>query len=297
MPIKTTSANRLPPEIDFSSPELIHLQILKLCLIFSKSIKHQTLISMPAINGQTILVIGGSSGIGAAVAKLAVAEGVKVFIASSNPTRVAATVKKIQKAVPGAQITGFMIDLASDDVESLLEKLFADVNAATGSKLDHIIYTAMSLNLKPVAEATVEWLRSSAHFIPIVPIIIAKVAPRFLNPSYKSSLIFSSGAVADKPVKGFTIGSAWAGSIISVARGMALDLAPIRVNVVSPGATNTELWGSDEERAQREEYFRKVALLGKCGTAEEVGEAYIYLMKDTNNTGTCVNTSGGSLLQ
>ncbi len=243
------------------------------------------------------MVIGGSSGIGAAVAKLAAAEGVQVFIASSNPIRVAAAVKKIQKAVPGAQVTGFTIDLASDDVESRLEKLFTDVNAAIGSKLDHIVYTAMSLNMKPITEATVEWLRSSAHFIPIVPIIIAKVAPRFLNPSYKSSLIFSSGAVADRPVKGYTVGSAWAGAIISVARGIALDLAPIRVNVVSPGATNTEMWGSDEVRAQREEYFSKTALLGKCGTAEEVGEAYIYLMKDTNNTGTCVNTSGGRLLQ
>jgi len=150
----------------------------------------------------------------------------------------------------------------------------------------------MSLNLKPITEVTVEWLRSSVHFIPIVPIIIAKLAPRFLNPSYKSSLIFSSGAVADRTVKGYTIGSAWAAAIISVARVIASDLAPIRVNVVSPGATNTEMWGSDEVRSQREEYFSKTVLLGKCGRA-----AYIYLMKDTNNTGTCVNTSGSSLLQ
>jgi len=252
---------------------------------------------MPPISGQSLLVIGGSSGIGAAVAKLAAAEGVRVAIASSNPTRVANAVKKVESSVSDAQIAGYTCDLNSDDVESRLEKLLSDVTTATGRQLDHIVYTANVLNLKPVSEVTVDYLRTSGQFGFVTPLLIAKLAPRFLNQSYQSSLTFTSGRVAEKPVKGYTMGAAWGAALFGIIRNLALDLAPIRVNVVSPGATDTEMWGNDEQRAQRREMYSKMALLGKAGHAEEVAEAYIYLMKDSNNTGSCVSTSGGVLIQ
>jgi len=115
---------------------------------------------MPPITCQSILVIGGSSGISAAVAKLAVAEGLHVSIASSNPTRVSNTIKAIQTPLPNAQIAGYTIDLNTDDVESRLEKLFTDVTAANGSQLDHVILTANIVNMKPVSEVTIPYLRS-----------------------------------------------------------------------------------------------------------------------------------------
>jgi NAD(P)-dependent dehydrogenase (short-subunit alcohol dehydrogenase family) len=104
---------------------------------------------MPPISGQSILIIGGSSGIGAGAAKLAAAEGVNVSIASSNPARVANAVKTIQTSVPHARVTGHTIDLTSDGVEAVLEKLFTDITTANGAKLDHIITTANTLNMKP----------------------------------------------------------------------------------------------------------------------------------------------------
>lgn len=98
-------------------------------------------------------------------------------------------------------------------------------------------------------------------------------------------------------MKGFTIGAAYAASVFGLSRSLALELAPCRVNVVSPGATETEMWGPEEERAKRREMISSGALLGKPGSPEEVGEAYIYLMKDSNATGTIISTSGGSLVQ
>jgi len=252
---------------------------------------------MPSIVGQSILVIGGSSGIGAAVAQLAAAEGTRVAIASSNPTRVANAVAKLKASSPNAQIAGYTCDLSHDDVESRLENLFTDVTTATGSQLDHIVFTAGVLIMKPVSEVTVDFLRNAGHLGLTAPLLIAKLAPRFLNKSYKSSLIFTSGRLAEKPIAGYTLGSAYGAAIFGMARNLALDLAPCRVNVVSPGPTDTELWGSDEVRAQRREMFAKMVLLGKPGSAEEVGEAYIYLMKDSNATGIIVSTSGGTLLQ
>jgi NAD(P)-dependent dehydrogenase (short-subunit alcohol dehydrogenase family) len=251
---------------------------------------------MPPISGQSILVLGGSSGIGAGVAKLAAAEGVLVHVASSNPSRVADAVKAIESSVPRAQVKGFVIDLSSSDVEARLDKLLSDITA-TGTKLDHIIHTANTLDLRPLSEVTVDYLRNNGQFGFIVPVLLAKLAPRFLNSSYKSSLIFTSGRVAEKPVQGYTVPAGWAAALLGLTRALALDLAPIRVNVVSPGATDTEMWGTDEQRAQRRQILKNVALLGKAGTAEEVGEAYIYLMKDFNNTGTCISTSGGVLIQ
>ena len=82
-----------------------------------------------------------------------------------------------------------------------------------------------------------------------------------------------------------------------LTRNLALDLKPIRANSISPGSTNTELWGDDQRRQQLREMVSKTALLGKPGSAEEVAEVYIYLMKDTNTTGVMISTSGGSLLQ
>lgn len=250
---------------------------------------------MPPISGHSILVIGGSSGIGAAVAKAAAAEGAQVAIASSNQSRVDAAIKNIQNLIPSAKITGYTCDVKQDDVEAHLHKLLSDVTTATARPLDHIVYTAGIYDARPLATATAEYLRSSGQFGFVVPLLIAKLAPGFLNKSYTSSLIFTSGRIGEKPMKGATILAGWASALSGIVRGLALDLAPIRVNLVSPGTTDTNMYGPMREHVMAA--VAKTALLGKAGTAEEVAEAYIYLLKDSNNTGSCVSTSGGSLIQ
>ncbi|KAL7622485.1 hypothetical protein AAE478_007992 [Parahypoxylon ruwenzoriense] len=252
---------------------------------------------MPPIKGQNILVIGGSSGIGAAVAKLAAAEGAEVSIASSNASRVEAATKKIQDAVPGARVRGYVCDVNHDDAESSLEKLLADVVGAAGRPLDHIAYTANQLNVRPVSEVSAGYLRDSVQFTYVVPFLIGKLAPRYVSGASASSLTFTSGRVADRPVKGAAVASGFGAALAGATRGLALDLAPIRVNLVSPGAVDTELLGTGEKRAQMVEIMTKMSLLGRIAQPEEVAEAYIYLMKNTNSTGSCVNSNGGVLIQ
>jgi NAD(P)-dependent dehydrogenase (short-subunit alcohol dehydrogenase family) len=252
---------------------------------------------MPSIKDQKILIIGGSSGIGAAVAKLAAAEGVEVAIASSNPSRVQTAVEKIQSAVPNAKVSGYTIDVNQDDVEERLDKLLTEVTTAFGSPLDHIIYTAAVLDIRPISAVTVDYLRSSVQFGFVVPLIIAKLAGKYIKSSYTSSIIFTSGRIAEKPMKGATVAAGWATGLFGLTKTLALDLAPIRVNLVSPGTTDTEMQGSGEARVQRMAMAAKASLLGKVGTPEEVAEAYLYYMKDSNNTGSWISTSGGALLQ
>jgi NAD(P)-dependent dehydrogenase (short-subunit alcohol dehydrogenase family) len=132
----------------------------------------------------------------------------------------------------------------------------------------------------------------------VAPVLIAKLAPRFLKPHWTSSIIFTGGEVGEKPVKGYAVGAGWAAALYGTVRAFALEMAPIRVNAISPGATATELWGSPgETRGRLEAAVSARALLGKPGLPDEVGEAYIYLMKNTNNTGSVISSSGGSLLQ
>lgn len=138
---------------------------------------------MPSIAGQSILIIGGSSGIGFAAAKLAFAEGAHVAIASSNPTRAASAVKNLKLSFPDGQIVGHECNLSHDDIESHLQKLFTDVTS--GSRpLDYIIYTAVSrIVVKPLQEIDIEYIRAPGQLHFIAPLLIAKNAPRFLKAS------------------------------------------------------------------------------------------------------------------
>lgn len=117
---------------------------------------------MPTIRGQSILIIGGSSGIGAAVAKYACGDGVKVSVASSNKGRVEKALKKIQALVPASEILGFTVDLSQYDLESRLEKLFKEVVDATGGPLDHVVMTAGTGNMVSLSEYTAKAFQESA---------------------------------------------------------------------------------------------------------------------------------------
>ncbi|KAI2610383.1 uncharacterized protein GGS25DRAFT_488609 [Hypoxylon fragiforme] len=252
---------------------------------------------MPPITGQNVLVIGGSAGIGLAVAKIASAEGANVSIASSNLSRVQSAVLQIREAVPGARVMGYVCDVNHDDAESSLEKLFADVNAAAGGQLlDHIVFTSGVLEIYPLNEMSMRTLRDCTQFKFVVPLLIGKLAPRYLKPSYKSSLTFTTGVLAEKPFKGTVVVSSVSSAMSGITKGLAVELAPIRVNAVSPGATDTDMLRAIPSMEERIPAILERALLGKVGTAEEVAEAYIYLMKDSNSTGSCVKSNGGGLL-
>lgn len=257
---------------------------------------------MPSISGQTVLIIGGSSGIGFGVAKLALAEGMRVAIASSNPERVANATERLKKSsTKGAStVNGYTVDLGQHDVESQLEKLLTDVTFAFGGgsgqeMLDHLVFTAGGpMEHRTTSDIDLDFIHRCGQVRFAAPLLIGKLAPRFFKSHWKSSITFTSGKVAEKPLPLYTVFAAYAAGLSGATRNLALDLKPIRVNQVNPGAVITELWGEGAE-ARIEAASRK-ALLGKMGTPEETAEAYIYLMKDTTATGVFINNSGGDLL-
>ncbi|KAJ5860306.1 uncharacterized protein N7529_007616 [Penicillium soppii] len=243
---------------------------------------------MPSIANKSVLVIGGSSGIGYAVAEKCLAEGAKVHIASSSPSRVNASASSLKQKFPKGEISGHVCDLADRNVEQNLENLLG-----TMKPLDHIVFTAGdALAIKPLESIDLDAIQRAGHLRFAVPLLVAKLAPRFLNPGFQSSYTLTTGVGSQKPFPNWSMISGYLSGLHGMTRNLALDLKPLRVNLVSPGVVDTPLWGSDGVPKEMSGY----TTLGKVGTPEEVAEAYLYLMKDTNATGSCISTNGGSLL-
>ena len=84
------------------------------------------------------------------------------------------------------------------------------------------------------------------------PLLLAKHLPRYLIQSYKSSYTITTGAVSEKPIPNWSVIGAYAGGLHSMVRNLALDMKPIRVNGVSPGAVDTEMWDHHGEEKKQE---------------------------------------------
>ena len=129
-------------------------------------------------------------------------------------------------------------------------------------------------------------------------LLLAKHLRTYLNPGPKSSLTLTSGGVAEKPVPNWSTVASYAGGLHSMTRNLALDLKPIRVNLVSPGAVDTELWNG-MSKEQKERMFKGIEaslLTGRVGKPEDLAEQYLTLLRDYNVTGSVVRSDGGHAL-
>ncbi|KAK0942865.1 hypothetical protein LTR29_005605 [Friedmanniomyces endolithicus] len=252
------------------------------------------------LKDKRVLVIGGSSGIGYGVAEACLENGSIVTISSSNQSRIDHTIAKLQAAYPSAKsrITGHACNLGDQaTLDTNLETLLKTV--ATDHKLDHIVFTAADpLAVMKVADLTLPALISAGLIRFFAPLLLAKHAPAYLNPGPASSITLTTGSVSERPRPDWSAIGAFATGLQGMARGLALDLRPVRVNVVSPGAVDTELWRGMTEEAKGEMFkaIGEKVPTGRVGRVEDVAEAFLYLMRDGNVTGSMVSSNGGALL-
>ncbi len=125
--------------------------------------------------------------------------------------------------------------------------------------------------------------------------VIRSAAPRI---RMGGSIALTTGTVGQRPVPGAALAAAGAGAAEGLVRGLAAELAPVRVNAVRAGAIRTPLWDAVPE-PQREAVFARLAqrtLLGTMGEPEEIALAYLYLMQNRYVTGTVLTIDGGLLL-
>jgi NAD(P)-dependent dehydrogenase (short-subunit alcohol dehydrogenase family) len=230
--------------------------------------------------GQRILIVGGASGIGYAVAEAAMADGASVVVGSTNVDRVNAAAVEL-----GAN--GAVIDVRDEDG-------LAAFFAASGG-FDHIVTTAGDwggVRGKSLGELDLRAARAAFDVRYWGALALAKHGAPTLNEG--GSLTITDGTFAHLPQKGGVVSTSAAGAIEHLARGLAVELAPIRVNCVCPGLIHTAVW--DATPPGRLEAMSAKQLIPRAGTPAEAAEAYLYLMRATFTTGQVIMVEGGSLL-
>ncbi len=236
------------------------------------------------LQDKRVVVLGGSSGIGLEVAKQAVSQGAKVVIASSSAERVQKAVESI-----GGETQGQALDVSD---ERAIATFFSKLGA-----FDHLVFTAGdSLHLHDLAATDLQQARHAFE----LRYWSALAAVKHGNPYIRKggSIVLTTGIAGLRPQKGWVIAASVCGTIDALTRALAVELAPIRVNAVSPGVVRTNLWQSmpAPERERLFETVGKSLPVGRVGEAHDVAQAYLFLMQEGFSTGQTIVVDGGTVL-
>jgi NAD(P)-dependent dehydrogenase (short-subunit alcohol dehydrogenase family) len=229
--------------------------------------------------GKTVVIVGGSSGIGLATAEVAGREGGKVVIASRNKDRVTAAAGKI-----GAEPR--LVDVTDDDsVATLFNSL---------GPVDHVVVTAAQLRSGPFKTVAMEDVRATMESKFWGAWRVARAA-EIRN---GGSLTLVSGFLSIRPRPNSAIVGAANGALESLARSLAIDLAPVRVNAVSPGIIDTPIRAAMPEASRRQMLEKAAAALpvGRVGLGEDVALQILAFMANGFATGSIVYIDGGALV-
>jgi NAD(P)-dependent dehydrogenase (short-subunit alcohol dehydrogenase family) len=255
------------------------------------------------LENRLVIVVGGTSGIGYAVAEASLEGGAIVVIASRTQKNIDAAVANLTEAYPDAakRIRGHPCNLVGTDAESDVVKLFDFATNNGATKIDHIVDTAAAdgPTVGDLASATVDAFLDSYRARCLGSAVLAKYALKYMRPESSSSITMTSGILVRRPMKGMSPRIAASSAKEGLARTFAVDLAPIRVNVVSPGAIMTPLLVKMFERFGEglRENMAGSNLLGKIGQPEDIAESYLCSMKNGFMTGQVVQCDGGFLVK
>jgi NAD(P)-dependent dehydrogenase (short-subunit alcohol dehydrogenase family) len=236
------------------------------------------------LQDQRVVIIGGTSGIGLAVAEASVAEGAQVVVASSRQSRVDTAVARL-----GASAIGQVLDVTDSDAAS---RLFDSLDT-----VDHVVYTAgEALSLMPIRDLNLDRARGFFQTRYFGALNIVHAAAGHLRPA--GSITLTSGSAGERPGAGWALAASVCGGVNSLTRALALDLAPIRVNAVAPGVVRSPLWSQLSEADRNNLYAQMGESLpvGRVGEVDDIAQAYLYCMTQSYGTGTVLNVDGGSLL-
>lgn len=229
--------------------------------------------------GKKVVVIGGSSGIGLATAELAKKEGAEIIIASRSAA-------KLDPVAERLKVTAIPTDVTSD-------QSVAELFRRTGP-VDHVVLTAAQLRTGPFKTVAMDDVRGTMEGKFWGAWRVAREAE--IRPG--GSLTLVTGFLSVRPRPNSAIISAANGALESLARALALELAPVRVNAVSPGVIDTPIRAAMPEAARKEMLAKTAATLpvGRVGMAEDIAWQILSFMANGFATGSIVYVDGGALV-
>lgn len=236
---------------------------------------------MKNFEGKKVLVIGGSSGIGQAAARAFAAAGATVTIASRNEDKLTAAAEAL-----GGDIRTATLDITD---ASAVEAFFA-----AHGRFDHVVVSAAQTPSGPLRELGLDAARSAMES----KFWGAYHVARFARIAAEGSLTLVSGFLGTRPSGSAVLQGALNAALESLGRGLALELAPVRVNTVSPGLIATPLWSKLTDDA-RERMFQNAAErlpARRVGQPEDVANAIVYLAATPFATGSTVLVDGGGAI-
>ncbi|NPT42760.1 SDR family oxidoreductase [Paraburkholderia sp. 1N] len=236
---------------------------------------------MNQLTSKKVLVVGGSSGIGAATAKAFAELGADVLIASRDAAKLAATATGIGKSVSTAV-------LDSTDTDAV-EAFFANAGP-----FDHVVISAAQTRGGPIRQLEL----ADAYAAMDSKFWGAYRVARAVKITDGGSLTLVSGFLSVRPSKTSVLQGAINAALEALARGLALELSPVRVNTVSPGLIATPLWSKLTEDDRQSMYEGAAARLParRVGQPEDVANAVVYLASTPFATGSTVLVDGGGAI-
>ena len=234
----------------------------------------------PELLGQTVVVIGGSAGIGLETARRASAEGAEVILTGRSADRLEVAAKDV-----GARSTA---TFDASDLDALAV-FFADLDGP----IDHVMVTAGGPYYAPLAEMDFDEARRALQEHPMLMLGVARHATGKVRPG--GALLFMGGTGARHPSMGVGISSAMTNALPALTASLAREIAPVRINLIAAGFVDTPLSASllgDGLEARRKQ-LRDTLPIGRVVGAEDVAALAVHLMTNTALTGATYDIDGG----
>ncbi len=232
--------------------------------------------------GQTLLVIGGSAGIGLETARLARTNGAEVILTARNPDRLYRVGLELGASIAAFDATDF----------DRLKRFFNELP----TPVDHVLVTGPGPYYAPLAEVDIDGLRRDVEAHLLLPVVVAQNAGGKVRPG--GTLLFMGGTGGRRTAPGLYFLSALTAALPVLTKNLALELAPVRVNLIAAGFVDTPLSARllGNQLDARREQLRNTLPIGRLVGPIDIAALAVHLMTNTAITGATFDIDGGQQL-